>query len=177
MPVYSEGGIDMNQLGSYLQGLLFPIYGNLSALGVLGYMDMLNAWNVGQGGKTATGTQPPDVKAGTQPTDVNACTQSFLMNNGGPGAQALVNNFSLLSYVPPSGNLSDVLNTPAAETTMESGAVKFGLIRVGYLFGRVFGLAAVQAAAGGLAESAAAGASLATGVATVMDLRARYNCR
>ena len=41
MPVNSEGGIDLNDI----EGYLFPIYGNLSALALVGYTDMLTPAN------------------------------------------------------------------------------------------------------------------------------------
>ena len=81
----------------------------------LGYLGDAFVW-LGADSSQFTNPSPPaqdptSLKVNEQSYQ-QACHASFLMNNGGPGVQALVNNFSLFSYVPPSGGISAALSPP-----------------------------------------------------------------
>jgi len=166
-PVAPEGLYNMLNNPTYASALLFPYYGNLSAAGLLGYLDMAEQANARGSGRTPIRTQAADREG---------CRQQFLMNNGGPGAQALVSNFSLFSYVPASGKLSDVASTPAAKATFQAFAVKGGVFAAGWVLGRLFNLPALQEAAAGAAQFVPQVGAVLTGIATAMDARARYTC-
>jgi RHS repeat-associated protein len=141
------------------------------SIDISGALQWLRPSSGGAAGGGATGTP-----VGPAPVTQQGCRASVLLRNGGPGAQSLVNNFSLFSYIPPSGGIAAVLSTPAAKTSLETLGVKGGILAGGYGLGKLLNLPALQELAAGSAGSIGSAASLITGIATVMDARARLAC-